>query len=177
MDIVLGPEMKSTGEVMGVSDKLSIAFAKSQLAAGTVLPMSGQIFISVADRAKVNVAELAKKLVAMGYDLIATKGTAERLIEAGVKVQTIKEIEEGHPNAIDMMIDGTLKLVFNTPRAGRTHRRGPDPAASVMHGIPCITTLQAAEAAARPCSVRETEMEVQAVRPLPAVCRGKKRRS
>jgi carbamoyl-phosphate synthase large subunit len=165
IDIVLGPEMKSTGEVMGISEKLPIAFAKSQLAAGTVLPMQGQIFISVADRAKVNVADLAKRLEAMGYELIATKGTAERLIEAGVKVQTIKKIQEGHPNAIDMMIDGTLKLVFNTPRGkGARTDEGRIRAASVMHGIPCITTLQAAEAAARAMqALRETEMDVQAV--------------
>ncbi|MBN2578492.1 MAG: carbamoyl-phosphate synthase large subunit [Pirellulales bacterium] len=165
VDIVLGPEMKSTGEVMGISDKLSIAFAKSQLAAGTLLPMQGQIFISVADRAKVNVAEVARLLEAMGYELIATKGTAERLIEAGVNVQAIKKIQEGHPNAIDMMIDGTLKLVFNTPRGkGARTDEGRIRAASVMHGIPCITTLQAAEAATRAMqALRETEMDVQAV--------------
>ena len=116
VDIVLGPEMKSTGEVMGISEHFPIAFAKSQLAAGTVLPMKGKVFISVADRAKEHIPELAKMLEQMGYELIATRGTALCLEQAGVKVQTIKKIQEGHPNVIDFMIDGDLQLVMNTPR-------------------------------------------------------------
>ena len=127
--------MKSTGEVMGISNHFPIAFAKSQLAAGTVLPEKGKVFISVADRAKGHIAELAGMLEKMGYELIATRGTAVRLEEAGVKVQTIKKLQEGHPNVIDFMIDGDLKLVINTPigKGARTDE-GRIRAAAVSHG-------------------------------------------
>ena len=148
VDIVLGPEMKSTGEVMGISEHFPIAFAKSQLAAGTVLPMKGKVFISVADRAKEHIPELAKMLEQMGYELIATRGTALCLEQAGVKVQTIKKLQEGHPNVIDLMIDGDLQLVMNTPRGkGARTDEGRIRAAAVSHGVPCITTIQAADAA------------------------------
>ncbi len=165
VDIVLGPEMKSTGEVMGISDKFPIAFAKSQLAAGTVLPMKGKVFISVADRAKEHIAELARMLEQMGYELIATRGTALCLEQAGVKVQTIKKIQEGHPNVIDLMIDGDLQLVMNTPRGkGARTDEGRIRAAAVSHGVSCITTLQAADAAVHAMlALRSEEMEVEAV--------------
>ena len=97
VDIVLGPEMKSTGEVMGISERFSIAFAKSQLAAGTVLPKSGKVFISVTDRTKEHVADLARRLERMGFELLATKGTAMRLEEAGIRVQPLKKCRRGTP--------------------------------------------------------------------------------
>ena len=173
VDVVLGPEMKSTGEVMGICDKLHIAFAKSQLAAGTVLPTEGKVFISVADRAKGNIAELARLLEGMGFILIATKGTAFRLEEAGVRVQAIKKLQEGHPNLLDLMIDGDLQLIINTPRGkGARTDEGRIRSAAVSHGIPCITTLEAANAAVLAMvALRSEEMEVEAVQdrfPKPA---------
>jgi carbamoyl-phosphate synthase large subunit len=165
VDIVLGPEMKSTGEVMGISEHFPIAFAKSQLAAGTVLPMKGKVFISVADRAKEHISELARMLEQMGYELIATRGTALCLEQAGVKVQTIKKLQEGHPNVLDFMIDGDLQLVMNTPSGkGARTDEGRIRAAAVSHGVPCITTIQAADAAVRAMlALRSEDMEVEAV--------------
>ena len=115
VDIVLGPEMKSTGEVMGVSDRFSIAFAKSQLAAGTFLPTSGKIFISVAARAKDHVVELARRLEKMGFVLLATRGTAEKLEAAGIGVQRLMKLSQGHPNVLDYILNGDLCLIMNTP--------------------------------------------------------------
>jgi carbamoyl-phosphate synthase large subunit len=165
VDIVLGPEMKSTGEVMGISEHFPIAFAKSQLAAGTVLPMKGKVFISVADRAKEHMPELARMLEQMGYELIATRGTAICLEQAGVKVQFIKKLQEGHPNVIDFMINGDLQLVMNTPSGkGARTDEGRIRAAAVSHGVPCITTIQAADAAVRAMlALRSEDMEVEAV--------------
>jgi carbamoyl-phosphate synthase large subunit len=165
VDIVLGPEMKSTGEVMGISEHFSIAFAKSQLAAGTVLPAKGKVFISVADRAKKYIIELASMLEKMDYELIATRGTALCLEQAGVKVQTIKKLQEGHPNVLDFMIDGDLQLVMNTPSGkGARTDEGRIRAAAVSHGVPCLTTIQAADAAVRAMkALRIEEMEVEAV--------------
>ena len=130
IDVVLGPEMKSTGEVMGVSDNFPIAFAKSQVAAGTVLPTSGRVFISVSKRSKGHVADLARRLERMGFELLATKGTALRLQEEGIRVQALMKVQEGRPNVLDYMIDGKLQLVINTPSGkgartdeGRIRRR------------------------------------------------------
>ncbi len=165
VDIVLGPEMKSTGEVMGISERFSIAFAKSQLAAGAMLPASGTIFVSVADRDKDRVVALGRRLQKLGYRLLATRGTAARLQKAGVEVQAIKKIQEGHPNLLDHMIDGDLQLVMNTPSGkGARTDEGRIRAAAVSHGIPCLTTFQAAEAAVGAMeALRQEEMTVQAV--------------
>jgi len=165
VDIVLGPEMKSTGEVMGISERFSIAFAKSQIAAGSALPPTGKIFLSVADRAKDHMVGLARRLEKMGYDLLATKGTAERLEAAGVTVQRVKKIQEGHPNLLDYMLNDDLQLVMNTPSGkGARTDEGSIRAAAVSHGIPCLTTIQAADAAVLAMeAMREEEMTVQAV--------------
>ena len=123
VDIVLGPEMKSTGEVMGVSDRFSIAFAKSQIAAGTLLPKSGNVFISVAHRQKDHSVELARRLEGLGFTLFATRGTAERIEAAGIRVQRLMKLSQGHPNVLDYMLNGDLALIVNTPSgkgAGRT---------------------------------------------------------
>jgi len=165
VDIVLGPEMKSTGEVMGISERFSIAFAKSQLAAGTLLPTGGRIFLSVADRAKQHVVGLARRLERLGYELIATRGTAQVLEAAGITVQRIRKVQEGHPNLIDYMRDGQLQLVINTPSGkGARTDEGRIRAAAVSMGIPCITTLQAADAAVKAMeALREEEMTVQTI--------------
>ena len=165
VDIVLGPEMRSTGEVMGISDRFSIAFAKSQIAAGTVLPREGAIFISVADRAKEHIVPLARRLEKLGHDLIATRGTADRLEQAGIRVRRVKKIQDGHPNIIDLMIDGRIKLVVNTPSGkGARTDEGRIRAAAVQYGVPCLTTLQAADAAVKAMeAMREETFSVEAV--------------
>ncbi len=166
VDIVLGPEMRSTGEVMGVSERFSIAFAKGQLAAGVVLPEKpSKIFLSVSRRHKDAIVDLARRLTAMGHELISTEGTAQRLEEAGIAVKRVKKIAEGRPNVLDHMNDGDIALVLNTPSGkGARTDEGRIRAAAVQLGIPCITTLQAAEAAVKAMeALRGEEMGVQAL--------------
>ena len=165
VDIVLGPEMRSTGEVMGIASDFPIAFAKSQLAAGAALPESGRVFISVSARHKDRVINLGRELDEMGYTLLATSGTARRLEEAGISVQKVKKIIEGHPNLIDYMKNEGIDLILNTPSGkGARTDEGTIRATAVQHGIPCITTIQAAEAAvAAMKALRSQDMQVQAL--------------
>ncbi|MFI4877191.1 MAG: carbamoyl-phosphate synthase large subunit, partial [Blastopirellula sp. JB062] len=164
VDIVLGPEMRSTGEVMGISERFSIAFAKSQLAAGVVLPQpaDGKIFLSVSPRHKDQIVDIAKRLDSLGFQLVCTEGTAARLREEGLNVEKIKKLAEGHPNLLDLLIDGAVSLVMNTPSGkGARTDEGRIRAAAVQHGVPCITTIQAAEAAAKAMeALRQGEMHV-----------------
>jgi carbamoyl-phosphate synthase large subunit len=165
VDIVLGPEMRSTGEVMGISDQFSIAFAKSQLAAGVLLPVSGNIFISLAKPAKRHGVRLGKKLVDLGFQLMATEGTAQQLIEAGIAVTKVKKLQEGNPNLLDFLINGQVQLIINTPSGkGARTDEGRIRAAAVSHGVPCITTIPAADAAVRAMeALRHEELTVQAL--------------
>lgn len=165
VDIVLGPEMRSTGEVMGISERFSIAFAKSQLAAGVVLPREGTIFVSVMRRHKDQIVGLAQRLAALGFRLLATEGTAKSLIAGGVEVHTVKKVAEGRPNVLDYLNDREVALVINTPSGkGARTDEGRIRAAAVQLGVPCITTLPAAEAAVRAMeALREEEMNVQAL--------------
>jgi len=162
VDIVLGPEMRSTGEVMGISERFSMAFAKSQLAAGTVLPREGNIFVSVAERHKAVAVELAQRLAGMGFSLIATSGTANALEAAGVACRRIKKIQEGHPNLLDLFADREVALVMNTPSGkGARTDEGRIRAAAVQAGVPCVTTIEAATAAVKAIeALREEEMQV-----------------
>ncbi|MGE0607638.1 MAG: ATP-grasp domain-containing protein, partial [Pirellulales bacterium] len=165
VDIVLGPEMRSTGEVMGVSDRFSIAFAKSQLAAGTVLPLKGTIFISLADRTKHHLVELAQRLDELGFELVATPGTARELHKAGIAVQSVKKLQEGHPNILDYLINEGIHLIINTPQGkGARTDEGHIRAAAVAHGVPCITSVQAAQAAVKAIeALRDEELTVQSL--------------
>jgi carbamoyl-phosphate synthase large subunit len=165
VDIVLGPEMRSTGEVMGTSERFSIAFAKSQLAAGVLLPKSGSIFISLSNRTKRHAVGLGSKLSELGFQLIATGGTAKLLAEAGIEVRQVKKLQEGHPNLLDLLIDGQIQLIINTPSGkGARTDEGRIRAAAVSHGVPCITTIQAADAALRAMdALRGEEITVQAL--------------
>jgi len=166
VDIVLGPEMRSTGEVMGISDRFSIAFAKSQLAAGVLLPEPGKkIFVSVSKRHKDRIVPLARKLTGLGFELLATRGTAQRLSDEGIEVEVVKKIAEGHPNLLDYLIDEKVSLVMNTPSGkGARTDEGRIRAAAVQHGVPCITTIHAAEAVVVAMeALREEPMEVEAV--------------
>jgi carbamoyl-phosphate synthase large subunit len=148
VDTVLGPEMKSTGEVMGVADNFGEAFAKAQSAAGQVLPTAGRVFISANDRDKPFIADLARRFVEMGFSLVATHGTAKLIEDAGLQVERVYKVKEGRPNVVDLIKGERIQLVINTPH-------GPDPwfdekairRAAVTARIPTITTLSAARAA------------------------------
>jgi carbamoyl-phosphate synthase large subunit len=149
VDTVLGPEMKSTGEVMGVADNFGEAFAKAQLAAGQVLPLKGTVFLSVNDHDKDRAVALARQFVEMGFHLVATHGTAVVLERAGLQPERVHKVKEGRPNVVDLIKGDRIQLIVNTPRGQDTFfdekaiRR-----AAVLGRIPTITTLAAAQAAA-----------------------------
>jgi carbamoyl-phosphate synthase large subunit len=149
-DIILGPEMKSTGEVMGSDRTMGMAFAKAQMAANSPLPTAGTVFVSIAgDDDKRAMVPLAERLVSLGFRLTATPGTAAVLRNGGVAVEVIAKIQEGaRPNILDKMKNGQIALVINTPsgKGGKTDEVKIRSAA-VSHRITCITTLSAAEAA------------------------------
>ncbi|HEY4312140.1 MAG TPA: carbamoyl-phosphate synthase large subunit [Pirellulales bacterium] len=174
VDIVLGPEMRSTGEVMGISDRFSIAFAKSQLAAGVLLPREGTIFLSLTTRTKRYVKPIGEKLTSLGFQIVATAGTARTLEENGIPVKIVKKLQEGHPNLLDFLIDGQIQLIINTPSGkGARTDEGRIRAAAVAHGVPCITTIPAAEAALRAMeALRDESLTVQALQDrFPAVAK------
>ncbi len=149
VDTVLGPEMKSTGEVMGSADTFGEAFAKAQLSAGQALPTRGTVFISVVDRYKQESIELARRFVELGFSLVATHGTADRLEKAGLNVDRVYKVKEGRPNVVDLIKGDSVQLVVNTPHGAepwfdeKAIRR-----AAVTGRIPTITTMAAAWAAA-----------------------------
>ena len=149
VDPALGPEMRSTGEVMGVGQSFGEAFAKAQLAAGTPIPDSGALFISVNDRDKPAAVEVARKFSAFGFELFATRGTASALKAAGLRCKTVFKVNEGRPNAVDLLKAGKLNLVIYTTTGGHSF---PDEQIirrnTVTYRIPCITTMSGARAAA-----------------------------
>ena len=148
VDTVLGPEMKSTGEVMGVADNFGEAFAKAQSAAGQVLPTTGTVFISLNDPDKPFGSELAKRFVELGFSIVATHGTARILEDAGLTVERVFKVKEGRPNVVDLIKGERIQLIINTPHGHepwfdeKAIRR-----AAVTGRIPTITTLSAARAA------------------------------
>ncbi len=156
VDTVLGPEMKSTGEVMGVGDSFGEAFAKAQLSAGQSLPTSGTVFISIADRDKDGLAELGKRFVELGFNIVATHGTANILEQAGLPVERVYKVKEGRPNVVDLIKGERIQLIINTPQ-------GQDPwfdeqairRAAVTQRIPALTTMAAARAAADGIAYRQ----------------------
>tara|TARA_R100000789_G_scaffold99707_2_gene107017 strand:+ start:10288 stop:13548 length:3261 start_codon:yes stop_codon:yes gene_type:complete len=142
VDIVLGPEMLSTGEVMGISETFAEAFAKSQIAAGSTIPESGKIFISMASQFKDRIIEPARRLSKLGYELVATSGTASALQAADIPVHIVKKVQEGRPNLLDHMANDEIAFIFNTPsKRGPLTDEGRIRAASVAYGVPCVTTL------------------------------------
>jgi carbamoyl-phosphate synthase large subunit len=165
VDIILGPEMKSTGEVMGIDADLPMAFVKSQMAASASLPASGTVFISVSGADKSGVTPIAQQLAEMGYKLLATAGTANHLAAQGVPVDILPKIQEGRPNLLDKMQNNEVALIINTPSGrGSQTDEGKIRAAAVAHRVPCITTLSAAQAAVEACrALRERELTVTAL--------------
>ncbi|MBI5687595.1 MAG: carbamoyl-phosphate synthase large subunit [Verrucomicrobia bacterium] len=149
VDIILGPEMKSTGEVMGIDADLGLAYAKSQMAAGGALPTSGNVFISVHDAEKTAVAKIAEKFAVLGFSLFATEGTAKALTAAGVPVTALYKLTEGRPNVLDMLKNGEIALVINTPSGSKAPREDEIRirSAAVQCRVPIMTTLTGAVAA------------------------------
>jgi carbamoyl-phosphate synthase large subunit len=148
-DILLSPEMRSTGEVMGLDADLGVAYAKSQMAANSPLPTSGKVFISVSDAHKSHVAELGKQFADLGFELVATSGTATILEKAGLKVRRILKLLEGRPNVIDLLKNKEIQLVINTP-SGASPREDEVKirTTAVYTGTPIMTTMSGAKAAA-----------------------------
>ncbi len=148
-DILLSPEMRSTGEVMGLDADLGIAYAKSQMAANSPLPLSGRVFISVNDAHKMEVAALGRQLADLGFELVATAGTAAVLEKAGLKVQRIFKLAEGRPHAVDLLKNREIQLVINTP-AGESPRADEVKirTTAVYTNTPIMTTMGGAKAAA-----------------------------
>jgi carbamoyl-phosphate synthase large subunit len=149
IDIALGPEMKSTGEVMGIDADLGLAYAKSQMAAPPALPKGGNVFISVKDDDKPNVISLAHEFVGLGFKIIATSGTAAMLAEARVPVTKVHKIREGRPHVLDLVRNGDIHFIINTP-SGKIPREDEVRIrnASLARKIPIMTTIRAAQASA-----------------------------
>jgi len=165
VDTLLGPEMKSTGEVMGGAETFGAAFAKAQLAAGQRLPDKGTAFISVNDHDKANVGQIASDLAALGFSVVASRGTAAYLRAHGLDVEVVFKVNEGRPHIADQVLNGQIDIIINTP-LGResffddlTVRR-----VAMMHSVPCITTLTGAVAAVS--AIKALRSQALDVRPL-----------
>jgi carbamoyl-phosphate synthase large subunit len=158
VDPALGPEMRSTGEVMGIGENFGEAFAKAQLSAGTPLPMSGTVFLSVNDRHKQEAAHLAKRFAEFGFAITATRGTAAAIQALGIKCRTVFKVNEGRPNAVDLLKGGSLDMIIYTTTGA--HSFSDEKAlrrAAVTYRIPCITTMSAAKAAAEAVASRHRD--------------------
>jgi carbamoyl-phosphate synthase large subunit len=163
VDIVLGPEMKSTGEVMGIDKDFGTAFAKSQIAASASLPMSGTVFLSIKNKDKRRAVFVAKILADMGFRLVATEGTAQALAHNGLDVTQVKKVAEGRPNIVDLIKSGGVQLIMNTP-VGKGPRSDDYQIrrAAVQYRVPIITTLSGCEAAANAIgAIKQKEMQVK----------------
>ena len=170
VDARLGPEMRSTGEVMGHAASFGHAFAKAQIAAGSPLPQDGAVFISVNDYDKGAVIKIARDLHGLGFRLVATRGTAQMLALVGIPAQTVNKVSDGSPHIVDAVRAGEIALIINTPRGGQAHYDGSlIRAAAHQYGVPIVTTLSAAMASVqgiralrqKPLSVRSLQMHHQ----------------
>jgi carbamoyl-phosphate synthase large subunit len=168
VDTILGPEMRSTGEVMGISRDYGQAFAKAQLAAGQKLPRGGTVFISVNDRDKRGIGPLGKELVSLGFKIVATRGTCAAFKAAGVACEEVFKVNEGRPNIVDLIKTGKIHLVINTPLGRESfYDEKSIRRAAIRYNITCITTLSAAEAAVRGIhSLQEIKREINCLQDL-----------
>jgi carbamoyl-phosphate synthase large subunit len=147
VDPILSPEMHSTGEVMGIGETFGEAYAKAMMGAGLTLPSGGKAFLSVNDTDKGAAALIARKLTRLGFEIVATLGTSERLREVGLIVETVFKVNEGRPNIVDFIKSGEISLVINTPLGRVSHydeqaiRR-----AALQYNVPCVTTMTGAQA-------------------------------
>jgi len=170
-DTLLGPEMKSTGEVMAISPRFGGAFAKACEAVGIRLPVSGRAFLTVNPYDKGGVIPVARELVDLGFQLCATEGTQKALLEAGLPAERVWKVNEGHPNAVEEMREGRIQLVINTPLGGASHYdEAAIRAAALQLGIPCLTTLSASAAAVE--GIRALQEETMTVGSLQEYHRG-----
>ncbi len=169
-DILLGPEMKSTGEVMGISEDFGIAFWKSQAAAGYTMPTSGAVFVSVNDFDKGGVLPLARALRDMGFEILATRGTADFLNAQGVEAEMVYKVNEGRPNCVDLIKSGKIDIIFNTPLGGESfYDDGAIRKSATNHGVLVVTTLTAAAATVRALqAVRERALDIVSLQEIHA---------
>jgi len=158
VDPALGPEMRSTGEVMGVGENFGEAFAKAQLSAGTPIPDKGTLFVSVNEGDKAGAVEVARAFADYGFQIAATRGTAAVLRAAGIATKTVLKVNEGRPNAVDMLKAGSITLVIYTTTGGHTFSDEKAIRRSALaHRIPCITTMSGARAAAEAIASRRRD--------------------
>jgi carbamoyl-phosphate synthase large subunit len=169
-DILLGPEMKSTGEVMGISEDFGIAFAKSQSAAGYTIPTSGSVFVSVNDNDKKGVLPMARDLKEMGFQILATRGTAEFLSAHGVAAEMVYKVNEARPNCVDLIKSGKIDIIFNTPLGRESFY--DDTAirkSATLHGVLVVTTLTAAAATVKAIhALRERAIDIVSLQEIHA---------
>jgi carbamoyl-phosphate synthase large subunit len=149
VDVILGPEMKSTGEAMGIDRDFPRAFAKSQLSAGSTIPKTGTVFVSVKESDKAGITPAIAELIALGFNILATRGTAKYLTEQGLKVEVVNKVREGRPHIVDMLKDGKIALVINTTAGGESVSDSFSIRRTALLGkIPYYTTLAGAKAIA-----------------------------
>jgi carbamoyl-phosphate synthase large subunit len=149
VDTVLGPEMRSTGEVMGIDASFGVAFAKAQMGAGTVLPREGAVFVSVEDADKPALVPVAQRLARNGFHLVATRGTATLLREAGLQVEQINKVQQGSPHIVDALRAGKIAMVINTPKGSGAHQDSYAVRRTALEcQVPYFTTIAGADAAA-----------------------------
>jgi carbamoyl-phosphate synthase large subunit len=160
-DSVLGPEMRSTGEVMGSASSFGLAYAKAELAAGEVLPTKGTVFLSTHDRDKEALVAVAQRLISQGFQLVATSGTAEHLNAAGLAVTAVLKVHEGRPNVEDAIRSGQIQLIINTP-IGRqaAHDDRYLRRAALDYHVPTVTTLAGARAAVEAVAALQAQNEL-----------------
>ncbi len=150
VDTILGPEMKSTGEVMGIDKSFALAFAKSQLASNTILPMKGNIFISVKDNDKLLIVPIAKRLKELGFNIVATRGTAQVLMTSGIEVRIVNKVQEGRPHIVDLIKNREIAMLINTTFGKKSIKDSYSIRRSVItYNIPYYTTIEGADAAYR----------------------------
>ncbi len=178
VDSVLGPEMKSTGEVMGIAADFPTAFAKAQAAAGVTLPMEGSVFITVTDTDKPAATQIAARFHDLGFTVIATGGTAQSISSMGVPVTRINKLGEGSPHVVDLIRERRCDLVINTPTGSGARADGHSiRTAAVRHGIPCVTTMTGASAAVRAIAAsKRSEAEVLSLQEIHAPSQAEQRR-
>ena len=167
-DVTLGPEMKSTGEVMGIDTTFPKAYAKTREAINYDIPMSGKVFVSVCDRDKRNIGPVALSLKNLGYDLVATRGTAKTLHAAGIDCEVVKPVSEGHPNVVDLMVAGDISFLVNTPHGHSSRGDGTKlRSEAVNRGIDMATTMSGATALVQAISaLRQGPLDVYALQDL-----------
>jgi carbamoyl-phosphate synthase large subunit len=170
VDTILGPEMKSTGEVMGTAQGFGLAFAKAQLSAGQQIPETGSAFLSVSDQDKPDLATIARQLADAGFKLVATRGTAEFLGVEGLEVEAVYKVNEGRPNIVDRIKTGEIQLIINTPLGRKSfYDERAIRRAAIRHQVPCITTMEGATAAVSGiAALQQHKREVRSVQDLHA---------